>query len=720
VNGLLVFALTLWLLASSPTLGPRLAASGFGAVAPSSQGGSGAGKQEDAGSASKGTTPSDAGGAGKTRSAQSQSGIDWYPFANAAFLRAQALNRPILLVVSVQWNRDAVHFVNEVLTRPEVVSIIRSRFIPILVDADLRPDIRQRYPGVSWPSMTILNPEGDPLYVPAGEASKPHRMTLELVKPEKLAAFLRESADYFRTRGPKGSILFRSAVLQEMKEENQKKSGPVTGASLEQVAELIRGSVDAVHGGFGRAPKYLVPTAIEACLMFNRLKSDPELLAAAEGALASSNGLIDPVDGGIYRLAAKEDWKMINYEKLLDRNADALESFVDAYRATAKPFYLEGARRIASYVLKTLSLDEGGFAYAQTADLTSRDGGDYYRASAEQRAKLPPPSVLRMTITAPAAHAVRALLRYASVADDPAARERALRGLAFLDEKLYTKGRGIQHAWFGEQGTGPLILEDQLAFVAAHLEAYEQTGAKNHVDTALDVARFVRDNLRDRETGLLGDCIPQHGGPTLLQYAKHNYDENCLAARLFSRLHYLKRDEGLEKVRQEARGEGAVAVEMPGRLRWADVAKHILEGLSPRYQSFGLRSADYGLAVSEYLDGPLWAFLVGDPAQPEARSLLDTAYRLDVPFLMRVVLDPVADLDMINAIGLTHHDRPPALYLAQGGNISRAAISPSEVGPFYKLLHNAPPPAREDKPLQPASGAWLGRPRDGSAGAFSG
>src|SRR2546428_580281 len=190
VNDLLVFALTLSLLASSPTFGPRLAASGFGAVAPSSQGGSGAGKQEDAGSASKGTTPSDAGGAGKARSAQSQSDIDWYPFANAAFLRAQALNRPILLVVSMQWNRDAVHFVNEVLTRPEVVSIIRSRFIPILVNPDLRPDIRQRYPGVPWPSMTILNPEGDPLYVPAGEASKPHRMTLELVKPEKLAAFL--------------------------------------------------------------------------------------------------------------------------------------------------------------------------------------------------------------------------------------------------------------------------------------------------------------------------------------------------------------------------------------------------------------------------------------------------------------------------------------------------------------------------------------------------
>src|SRR2546426_7809825 len=121
-----------------------------------------------------------------------------------------------------------------------------------------------------------------------------------------------------------------------------------------------------------------------------------------------------------------------------------------------------------------------------------------------------------------------------------------------------------------------------------------------------------------------------------------------------------------KKVRQAGSGESGVAVEVPSRLSWADVAKHVLEGLSAVYQSFGLRSADYGLAVSEYLDGPLWAFLVGDPEQPEARALLDTAYRLDVPFLMRVVLDPVADLDMINAIGLTHHDRPPALYLAQG------------------------------------------------------
>src|SRR5439155_5473798 len=113
-------------------------------------------------------------------------------------------------------------------------------------------------------------------------------------------------------------------------------------------------------------------------------------------------------------LAAKEDWTMVNYEKLLDRNADALESFLDVYRATARPSYLEAAGRITSYILKRLALEDGGFAYAQTADLKSRDGGDYYRAGAEQRAKLEPPAVLRTTITAPAALAVRALLRYAS------------------------------------------------------------------------------------------------------------------------------------------------------------------------------------------------------------------------------------------------------------------------------------------------------------------
>src|SRR5262249_9145629 len=149
--------------------------------------------------------------------------------------------------------------------------------------------------------------------------------------------------------------------------------------------------------------------------------------------------------------------------------------------------------RIASWIVKTLSLPDGGFSFAQTADFSSPDGGGYYRASETERAGMKRPQVLPITLTGPSARAASALLRFAVISGDDRFRQRALAEIRFLDEKLYTEGRGVQHGWQNGEVLGPLLLEDQVAFIGAHLEAWEQTGIPAHFERARDVARFVRD-----------------------------------------------------------------------------------------------------------------------------------------------------------------------------------------------------------------------------------
>lgn len=645
--------------------------------------------------------PDTAPGEGARAPRETAASIDWFGFDEAEpWRRAQTLNRPILLVVTVAWNKQASRFLEDVLGRDDVVRVVQSRFVPIIVDADLRPDLRDRYPSPTWPAMTLLTPVGDPLYwQPKGESSGPVRMTLAGVPAGKLAEFLDEAADYFRTAVAQGGEqIFRSALAAELKVDPIK-SGKVTESDLERAADQIRGSVDQVYGGYSRSPKILNAAAVEASLMLASRLGDSELKSAAEKQLLAAGTLIDPVDGGVYRLAASDNWTSLQYEKLLDRNAEAVEAFLDGYRSTLNAPYLKQAEAIVRYIRTRLSLEDGGFAFAQTADMTSEDGGGYYRADAAARASMKAPEILKTTITWPSSRASRALMRYGAMADDPDARDRGLAGLRYLEENLYTRGRGVRHARAGDVTAGPILLRDQLGFMGAELEAWEQTGDPGHLDAAVDVGHFVLQNLRDGATGLLGDRIPQTGGPSVLQRAIVSFEDNCEAARLFTTIHYFRRN-----LRED----------------WPIHARGILDLLVPRLDTLGARAANLVLPTAEYFDGPAWVLFVGDPlASYEARRLYNAGYRLYFPFRLVMVLDPVRDFETIRAGGLAR-ETPPALYIAEEGNTSAGAISVDQIRTIYEqMLRTLNPPedeeGSEEKEPAPRSGSPDASPKRGSS-----
>jgi uncharacterized protein YyaL (SSP411 family) len=62
--------------------------------------------------------------------------------------------------------------------------------------------------------------------------------------------------------------------------------------------------------------------------------------------LARLGNLIDPVWGGIYRYSVTADWQTPHYEKMLDRNAQALHAYFAAYQATGTRSYRERAEAI--------------------------------------------------------------------------------------------------------------------------------------------------------------------------------------------------------------------------------------------------------------------------------------------------------------------------------------------------------------------------------------
>ena len=89
------------------------------------------------------------------------SGIDWLPWSAAAFARAKAERKPVLLSIVTTWSRGCDEMDRTSYADPVVAGLVAERFVPIRVDADRRPDISSRYTLGGWPTTAFLNADGE-------------------------------------------------------------------------------------------------------------------------------------------------------------------------------------------------------------------------------------------------------------------------------------------------------------------------------------------------------------------------------------------------------------------------------------------------------------------------------------------------------------------------------------------------------------------------------
>ena len=105
------------------------------------------------------------------RSARHQP-VHWHPWGEAAFARAQAENKPILLDIGAVWCHWCHVMDRESYEDPEIARIINDHFVAVKVDRDERPDVDARYQAAvsaisqqgGWPSDGFLTPDGRPYF----------------------------------------------------------------------------------------------------------------------------------------------------------------------------------------------------------------------------------------------------------------------------------------------------------------------------------------------------------------------------------------------------------------------------------------------------------------------------------------------------------------------------------------------------------------------------
>ena len=440
----------------------------------------------------------------------------WREWNGEAFAQAKAQDKPILLDIGAVWCHWCHVMDRESYENAEVARVINESFIPVKVDRDERPDIDARYQvAVSaltgqggWPLTAFLTPDGKPFFggtyfPPDDRGGRPGmRRLLEAV------------AHNYRTERDK---IHESAakIAGALGEVDHFKQGEE--AADEQVVKAILQSIggmfDAQNGGFGSAPKFPHPAAIDLLLeVYLETRQDwPLNIVTSTLEHMGRGGVYDQIGGGFHRYSVDERWIVPHFEKMSYDNAGLLGNNLRAFQLTGNPFFREIALGILGFLENVLSHPEAGFYASQDADISLDDDGDYFTWTLDElNAVLDGPearvAALYYHIEAqgemhhnPAKnvlfidqplHAIAARMELdepkvaelLASAKQKMAEARARRQTPFIDKSIYTSWNGM--------------------LISALLEAYRVLGTKGERDRALATLDLLMTKAYDREKGM--------------------------------------------------------------------------------------------------------------------------------------------------------------------------------------------------------------------------
>ena len=335
--------------------------------------------------------------------------VDWHEWGEAAFAKARAESKPILLDIGAVWCHWCHVIDRESYENPEIAALINQFYVAVKVDRDERPDVDARYQAAvsaisgqgGWPLTAFLTPEGKPFF--GGTYFPPE----DAMGRPGFKRILAAAAEAFRSK--RAEVNSSAAALEDAVRNAEHFSG-ARSAFDAGVANAMAGSMlerfDSRNGGFGQAPKFPHTAAIDLLLELAQPPRDSHLFYIASRTLTKMalGGVYDQLAGGFHRYSVDERWCVPHFEKMSYDNSELLKNYLHAYQVANLPavrasdearsarLFRETAEGIVSWVFDTLSdAKQGGFYASQDADISLDDDGDYFTwTQAELRAALTP------------------------------------------------------------------------------------------------------------------------------------------------------------------------------------------------------------------------------------------------------------------------------------------------------------------------------------------
>lgn len=561
-----------------------------------------------------------------------ENAIPWRDWSEEAFAAARAEDKPVLLTLGATWCHWCHVMDENAYSDARVIDLVNSRFIPVRVDVDQRPDISLRYNQGTYPSVAFLTADGEFL------AGRPY------TPPDDMVAVLEQVSS--------GAFVAGQAPRSRDAEPSVSAGG---GASIAAVLDRLRDLYDGEFGGFGVEPKQPPWEALGFLTARHGLTGNRSLLAMVEATLQGMwHGIYDQKDRGFFRYSVSRDWKIPHYEKMLVTNSSLAMSYVDAFQITRKAIYRNAIDGIMDYLRHTLLSSEDGLFHA------SQDADEpFYLSSWKDRDAGAPPPVDLTFYAGWNALAAQALIHAGDALNRPAHGRLGADILDILWQKSWTTAGGLSRRVGGSGGAAP-ILADQVYFLRAWLARYQSTGRQEHLDRAVEVARATERIFGARDGGYYDTSVPQSFEASFLRREQPVLDNGCLAEVLLI-LSRVTGDTGYADRAKSALARFEQVV--PGRSYLGDHASRRME--EDEEALFLPAGAAWGRAQSLLEHEPVSLVLVGDASDPSYRPLHQAALRIHAPHKVVQPLDVERDADRIRDLGFPLR-RDAALYACMG------------------------------------------------------
>ena len=458
--------------------------------------------------------------------------IQWRSWGKEALKEAGKQDKLILLSISAVWCHWC-HVMDETTySDGRVIKYINEHYIPVRVDADLRPDIDSLYNQGGWPSTVILTPKGEIL---AGD---------NYVKTEDMLELLRQRSQILKTdREGVFAIGKPSGRQQGLRDKKQRYPGK---QDIDAILDSIREAYDDKFGGFGAWQKFPSPPTLDLLMSLSVKTKDPSIRTMITHTLdgMAKGEIHDGVEGGFFRYATRRDWSAPHYEKMLAGNAGLIKNYAEAYLLFGKKQYRQIAEQAIEYVRNNLHDKKRGAFYG------SQDAAEAYYKKKNRRG-MDRPYIDTTIYTDSSSLMISALAAAYTALLEKEYLAMAEQGADFLIRELYSKRGGMHHSYRDGRASLQGLLADNALAGTALLDLYNVTGKRRYYEIAKAIGNIILADYYDtknrRFRSFLNTAAVRpvtKGELTEMNFYRDNYRALIFLSRLFT----LEKDEAMKKI----------------------------------------------------------------------------------------------------------------------------------------------------------------------------
>jgi hypothetical protein len=314
--------------------------------------------------------------------------VNWYPWSEAAFLKAKKEHKPIYLSIGYSTCHWCHVMEKESFTDPKTAALLNQYFISIKVDREELPQIDAHYQEIykryknrsgGWPLNVFMTASKEVFFITGYilPAKKSFSEGFDTLLPRLHKLYADKTALHKAVAKLKNTSL--------TKQTHTKRSD--TQSEIKAFTNLIKNSFNKDYPGFGEGKQFPESSKITLMLDVAQLQDDKTLKENYFALLDTMalHGIYDQVDGGFFRYSTDRDWEIPHFEKMLYTQAEVLPLYIRAYALTHKRLYKK-------VVQESIAMLENKFLWhhlyfsASDADSEHEEGG-YYTFTQKEIAK---------------------------------------------------------------------------------------------------------------------------------------------------------------------------------------------------------------------------------------------------------------------------------------------------------------------------------------------